>query len=188
MNTDVIMAATLSEDFRYLYDLSRCWTSEQDAPFVLWLMLNPSTADAHKDDATIRKCIGFTRLWGKERLVVVNLFACRTTFPGELLSARDPVGSKNDYHISLWSHLTSCRLIVCAWGSLEFLPKQNPLRSRIAKVLDLIGTSKPLICLGTSKSGDPRHPSRIGYANPTQPFTILQRDQRSSAAKKGGSL
>jgi hypothetical protein len=74
--------AVLSDCGLYRYVLTR-----QVGPqnrIITFIMLNPSTADAVKNDQTIRKCIGFARLWECGRLVVVNLFAFRTTDPAEM--------------------------------------------------------------------------------------------------------
>jgi hypothetical protein len=163
-----VAEAVLSECMTYRYDLYRRWRTGEG--YVLWVMLNPSTADGRKDDATIRKCRGFTTRLGYGAMHVVNLFAFRSTMPGELLSQSDPVGDHNDYHISLNSHRRpTCRLIIAAWGSLNFIPKASPLRGRVPRVLAMLAN---VHCLGTSKSGDPRHPSRIGYATPLVPFTL----------------
>src|ERR1019366_833740 len=63
---------------------------------VLFVMLNPSTADAIVDDPTIRRCMGFARTWGFGELEVCNLFAYRSPCPSALLRAADPVGPSND--------------------------------------------------------------------------------------------
>jgi hypothetical protein len=81
--------ATLSDCGRYRYRLWRRWA---DGPTVLFVMLNPSTADADVDDPTIRRCIGFARSWGAGALEVVNLYAWRATQPAELKAAVGPVG------------------------------------------------------------------------------------------------
>jgi hypothetical protein len=171
VRNNVVMEAVISECERYRYDLYRRWRTGEG--YILWVMLNPSTADGKRDDATIRKCRGFTTRLGYGAMHVVNLFAFRSTMPGTLLSKSDPVGDHNDYHISLNSHRRpTCRLIIAAWGSLDFIPKKNPLRDRVARVMELLGPG--VQCLGTSKSGDPRHPSRIGYDTPLVPFTLKE--------------
>jgi len=73
MTDSITRDAGLSADQRYRYWLSRRW-GHQDHGYLLWIMLNPSTADALKDDATIRKCMGFAKRMGYECIVVVNLY------------------------------------------------------------------------------------------------------------------
>ena len=77
----------------YRFSLTRQWG---DGPRVLFVMLNPSLANADGDDPTIRRCIGFTRQWGRAGLEVVNLFAVVSPEPSILRSCPDPVGPRND--------------------------------------------------------------------------------------------
>src|SRR5687768_14824465 len=77
--------ARFSDCGTYRYNLTRLWDARLIR--VCWVMLNPSTADQHEDDATIRRCIGFSRSWGAGALTVVNLFAFRATQPRDLWAA-----------------------------------------------------------------------------------------------------
>ncbi|TMF61888.1 MAG: DUF1643 domain-containing protein, partial [Chloroflexi bacterium] len=70
-----VRGATFSADRRYRYRLWRRWDGAR--PVVAFVMLNPSTADARRDDPTIRRCIGFAKSWGFGGVEVVNLFAYR---------------------------------------------------------------------------------------------------------------
>lgn len=160
--------AVISECQRYRYTLYRAWGSEQ--AYLLWVMLNPSTADATRDDATVRKRVGFTARRGFSSLYIVNLFAWRTRHPGELLSAGDPVGPLNNFYLGAHAGSPFCKGIVVAWGSLDFM-RRSRVYDRAAQVVDLLRIlPQPIACLGKSKSGDPRHPSRIGYDTPLLNF------------------
>jgi len=75
----------------YRYSLWREWNI--DAPKLVFIMLNPSKADAYIDDPTLRRCIGFAKSWGFGSLTVINLFAYRSTKPSELRQVNDPVGA-----------------------------------------------------------------------------------------------
>ena len=113
-------------------------------------MLNPSTADANRDDPTIRRCIDFAQRWGYGGLLVGNLFAYRSTDPKGLLAADDPVGPENDRHLA---HLAeSCNIVVAAWGAVS---RPDHLR-RATEVREIVGHK--LYCLGMTTSGQPRHP------------------------------
>lgn len=152
--------ARLSEDGRYRYTLTRSWGGgalrETDA--VVWVCLNPSTADHERDDPTIRRMIGFTRSWNYTALVVVNLFALRARDPRELARTQaaglDPIGPDND--TTLLSVCEGAPLVVAGWGAHEFA------RPRAAQVLRMIDTPElglqPVACLGRTKDGHPRHP------------------------------
>jgi len=143
--------ALFSVDGKYRWYLERRWAgADFRSPYVLWCMLNPSTADAFVDDATIRRCVGFTDDWGFGRLVVVNLYAYRATNPRDLegLNADELVGSENEQHIRYWATSPACRMLMCGWGGNRFkclpLPKVISDGSRYA--------------LRLTQSGEPSHP------------------------------
>src|SRR5690348_1743088 len=50
----------------------------------VWLMLNPSDADAFKPDPTVTECIKRSRAVGADLMEVVNLFALRSPYPKDL--------------------------------------------------------------------------------------------------------
>lgn len=117
-----------------------------------FVMLNPSTADAVQDDPTIRRCIRFARAWGYSDLLVTNLFALRATDPRQLRTHPAPVGPENDDWLSRAAK--SATVVVCAWGN------HGKLGGRAAEVSALFEQTctGPLLCLGATKLGEPRHP------------------------------
>jgi hypothetical protein len=144
----------------YRYTLTREW--ESDTPgCVLWVMLNPSTADESNDDATIRKVTKFSKAWGYGSLEVVNLFAARATDPDELKRIAHPVGMENDHHIG--QALLRASIIVAAWGaSYPAVLSMRPYRMRKL----LLQSGLPVHHLGLTKAGDPRHPLYVKDAEP----------------------
>lgn len=168
MHDRVQAHAHISECGTYRYYLSRKW--DASLPQMVWLMLNPSTADAAVDDPTIRKCMGFARRNGCGGISVYNLFALRATNPKELLTHPDPVGPHNNGWLvdmgMTWGMPWPQVGIVCAWGNLP----SKKLSERVNVVQEKIAAVVPRVCLGTTKDGQPRHPSRIAYATPLVPF------------------
>lgn len=135
----------------YRYQLTRHWEGSNNPLMLTVVMLNPSIADADLDDPTIRRCMGLAKAAGAEGLRVVNLFAFRSTDPGALATADDPVGPMNDEYI-LAAARDSVRM-VAAWSA-------HPFAVRRAKVVDemLKDAGISLECWGTTKDGHPRHP------------------------------
>lgn len=109
--TAIESSAIISPDGLYRYLLKRRWGSGRA---VLFVMLNPSTADAAKDDPTIRRCIKHAKALGGDALTVVNLYALRSTNPAELGKHAAPIGPYNDEHIEQQVRLAEH--VVCAWG------------------------------------------------------------------------
>jgi hypothetical protein len=141
--------ATISDDGLYRYDLTRTWLS---GPHALWIMLNPSTADADLDDPTIRRVMGFTRREGFGGCLVVNLYPLRVTKPAHLADHPDPVGPENSEHITRWLAAPNVGLVVAAWGAWSMGGRAAVVATHAARA------ERRLHCLGTTKNGSPRHP------------------------------
>lgn len=119
----------------------------------LFVMLNPSTADANIDDPTLRRCIGFAKSWGSASVVTANLYAYRATIPKELWRVSDPVGPRNNRWLR--ALLTEYEEVICAWGT-------NARADRVAEFIKLADQCLCRTrCLGVSKYGAPRHPLYI---------------------------
>jgi hypothetical protein len=159
-------AASISSCGVYRYHLSRTW----GGVVLPFLMLNPSTADALKDDATIRKCMGFAHTLGYGGIEVINLFAYRSRDPEALLTPNiDLIGPEYDFHLAF---VARNEMIVAAWGCDSTL-KAPALRGRPAEVLRQIRAINPGIqikCFGKTKSGAPRHPLMLSYSTPLVDF------------------
>lgn len=152
--------ATISECGKYRYRLGRRWGDGRPLVFV---MLNPSTADASDDDPTIRRCIGFARSHGYNAIDVVNLYAWRATDPRDLKAAGYPVGPDNDKHII--EAVMAGGQVCCAWGS------RAAGLSRPDEVLRMVRRlcSTPQ-ALAFDSRGIPRHPLMLASDCTLQPI------------------
>jgi hypothetical protein len=143
-----LKGALLSECCNHRYSLYRIWDIEK--PYILFIMLNPSTADHFNDDPTIRRCINFAKDWGYGGLFVGNLFSYRATNPNELKELTDDkiIGIDND--VQLAAMASKCEKVVFAWGDID-----KRFTYREAKVISMF---KGSFCIALSKSNHPRHP------------------------------
>lgn len=151
--------AIVSDCGRYRYMLTRKWN--KNLPVVVFIMLNPSTADASLDDPTIRRCIGFGRSHGFGGLQVLNLFALRATDPMQLRTAQDAIGTDNDAHLITALNMAAATStpVIAAWGV------HGVYNNRAAEVRNLsVECGVKLMCLGTTKGGHPRHPLYVSAA------------------------
>ena len=165
--------ALISDCGEYRYRLWRHW-GDGCMGVAVFLMLNPSTADGHIDDPTIRKCCGFARRWGLHGIRVVNLFAWRSTDPRGLLGRVNAAGPENDEHVRAVVcrdvyHDTPADRVVCAWGSPKNAELRQLVGARVNQVMRLVG-DRELWCLGRSKDGHPRHPLMLSYTTPLERF------------------
>lgn len=148
MNAQVKRSAEISECGRYRWALYRSWSGGTKG-IVCFIMLNPSKADGSIDDPTIRRCIAFAMAWGYSGMVIVNLFALRSTDPKELWKENNPMGgARNDSEIL--GAVEGSNLTVAAWGT------KMPYRRdwEVEKLLK----GQPIHCLKKSKNGSPVHP------------------------------
>lgn len=143
----------------YRYLLKCRWDTRREA--AVWIGLNPSTATAVKKDLTVTKITEFSRRAGYGGFELVNLFALRATNPYELIAHRDPIGPRCDEILAACARHPGP--VIAAWSdSVPYV-----LRSRAAAVLErLREAGAHVMCLGTTRNGSPRHPSRLGYDTP----------------------
>ena len=152
------MTALISDCGTYRYNLTRPIADRGWKVSVI--MVNPSTADAVDNDATIRKLIGFGNRLGWQSFTVVNLFAYRATDVNALKAASDPIGPINDGCIL--SAMLESDLTVVAWGASGKLPPRLRDRWRIIEAL-ANSLDRKLWCFGTCADGHPLHPVMIPY-------------------------
>lgn len=140
--------AVFDDSRMYRYALRR---GDMSNP-IMFLMLNPSTADEETDDPTIRRCMGFARAWGYSGLIVGNIFAYRSTDPKKLREVENPVGPENDEWIAKLLKEANGH-VLCAWGYHGFY------RGRGGSVRQLIIREgyQPMM-LHMTNSGEPGHP------------------------------
>lgn len=129
-----------------------------DAKRIVWVLLNPSTADAFKPDPTVSRCMEWSRLWGADACEVVNLFAFRSTFPQDLLPLA--IGARGDDALNDEEILSAClgaTKVVIAYGNHGTLDDRNE------SVLDMLTRhGVEMWHLARTKFGHPRHPLARG--------------------------
>lgn len=157
--------AAFSPDRTYRYGPFRRWG---DGPTLCWVMLNPSTADAFREDATSRRVRSFTRRLGRYGgLVIVNLYSLRSTDPRNLWTHPDPIGPLGDKFLM---EQAGCRTsVIAAWGTHGARNNRGQL---VADKLAACGVT--LHCLGVTGNGQPRHPLYTRADTPLQPYQARQ--------------
>jgi hypothetical protein len=137
--------ASLSECRKYRFALWRIW--DESKSYVMFIGLNPSTADETEDDPTLTRCVNYAKLWGYGGVCMANLFSFRATDPANMLAAIDPVGEENDRWLIELS--SKAGLVVAAWGNTgSYMERSQQVRQLLPN----------LHCLKMNKSGEPAHP------------------------------
>lgn len=153
---------------RYRYTLTRTWPDPLLQPghygreWRLFVLCNPSTATAERDDPTIRRCMGFAQRWGLRGFVLVNLWAWRATQPRELGRETDAVGPENDRYIREALAVTTGP-VLAAWGALNGVSRRLAPERRVLEVASFVPRSRAVHALRLTQGGAPEHPLYIPY-------------------------
>lgn len=131
--------------------LSRTWASD-DERYILFIGMNPSTAEATIDDPTIRRELEFARRFGFSRYIKCNVMDWRATSPKDLLKV-EPCSDMN--RPTILKLAAQASQIIACWGKL---PRQLQIYSDRV-LFDL--ASHDIFCLGRNEDGSPKHPLYI---------------------------
>lgn len=155
--------AIFSFDKKYRYTLGRKWSNNG---ICLFILLNPSTADAFKLDPTITRAYNLSKRLGYGELIILNIFAIRGSNPDIIKDVADPVGTLNNYYIK--KTVKKSDLIILGWGNHG---KINNRSSEIINIINKIG--KEYHVLDINKSGEPKHPLYTKSDIKLKKFNIL---------------
>ena len=146
----MLKEATISTCDLYRYNLTRKWNNEGNN-LVSFIGLNPSTADASQDDPTLTRCINFSKALGFDGLILVNLFAYRSTSPKLMMEYDEPIGEENNTYII--DAISKTNKTILCWGN------HGSYKSRDKELLELIKSYKEsYYCFGLTKKNQPKHP------------------------------
>jgi len=142
----MLREAKFSEDGRNRYWLSRIW--DVNKPCIAFIGLNPSTANAEKDDPTIRRVISFATKWGYGGVWMLNCFPFVTAYPKEIAIDYDQFEINERYIAEIGNN---CTEVIFAWGNF----KEPFQHARDAVLMRMFPNAK---ALQKNKNGSPKHP------------------------------
>lgn len=137
-----------SSCLKYRWSLSRKWDNTKCV--CVFIGLNPSTADETVNDPTVNRCMNYAMSWGYGSLIMLNLFAYRSTDPKKLYIIDNPIG-----HCNLSTIISFCKnadIVIAAWGKHgKHLHADTDTLSVLKNICDVY-------CLRINKDGTPIHP------------------------------
>ena len=139
-------------------------TWDKSLPRIMFVGLNPSTADDDKDDPTVRRWQGFARDWGFGGVTIGNAFAYRSTDWRKLKTVSNPVGDRNDFWLSLGLIETEHRIVAC-WG--RHIHEIDPARQ------SMLSKKTQYDCFGTNGDGTPKHPLYLSATTRLCPWNYV---------------
>jgi hypothetical protein len=153
MPTDTIGAAYFSKCKKYRWLLVRQWDLSKPTKAILWILMNPSTATADVNDPTIAKVCKFSRRWGYNRVLIVNMMGYRATNPKDLLDLKNACGYENQIWIA--NLAVKGTPVICAWGKTHkrLMRHENSLRKMLRKTVGV-----KYYAMRLNNDGGPYHP------------------------------
>lgn len=145
--------AIFSEDNKYRYVLWRIWSVQK--PLLMYIGLNPSTANANKNDKTISNLITITSKNGYGGFYMLNLFGLISTQPEALTVDLKAAIGKNDYYLREYGNRVN-KIVYC-WGNFK------EANERALQVVAILSQYTDRACLGKNKNGTPKHPCRLPH-------------------------
>lgn len=171
---DGLGSAIFSDCMRYRFRLERRFDNRfyevTDPRWCHWIMLNPSTADAFRNDPTITGCEKRAKAWGYDGVIVTNIFALRSTDPIGLYESMDPIGAGNTE--SIVEAVEMAAITICGWG------RHGALHGRGAGVAGRLA-AYALHALKVNKDGSPFHPLYVAHAVQPIPWALDVRDRKT---------
>lgn len=146
--------AVMSRCKRYRFELRRVWGPGNS--LVMFVGLNPSTADQTTDDPTVRRWRGFAKAWGHDGMIVVNAHPLRSTDP-RALKTHEYRGDEYAYNLKTIARLVAeCDRVVCCWGANLPREHERTLVKELRTAAHFHGLE--LQHLGLTREGQPKHP------------------------------
>lgn len=149
--------AEFSDDRKYRYALWRIWSEK---PLIMFVGLNPSTANETSDDPTIRRVKKFAYDWGYGGVFMCNLFGLVTPYPKDLIAHPNPIGDNNDWLEKISSR---CEKIIFAWGGFK------EAKTRSQQVIKMFPNA---FALHINADGSPKHPLYVRGDIKPVPYVI----------------
>lgn len=152
----MLMDALISSCGTWRWWLTRQW--DATLPRLVVCMLNPSDADASRNDPTILTLIKFAKRWGFGGLFVINQNAFRSPHPTVMLAQPVAVrlGPKNQstWVDALMYARSAGGWVLAAWGN------GGDNQGDFVHTAEMLGV--PLKCMGVTQNGSPKHPLARG--------------------------
>jgi len=148
------------------------WLEAEELLRVVFVLLNPSMANAFADDRTVSKCVRFAELWGFDVAEIVNLWSIRTPYPEDMKHAVERGdGPTNDEQILHAISRPNVKRVVAGWGRYGSI--DGGVRAEyVTGILQGVQAVKQfeIVALRKLPSGAPIHP--LSRGKEYIPFTI----------------
>ncbi|HNG68590.1 MAG TPA: DUF1643 domain-containing protein [Saprospiraceae bacterium] len=150
--------ANFSDCRKLRYSLWRIW--DQSKPLVMFIGLNPSTANETESDPTINSVVRIAKANGYGGAYMMNCFPFISTNPKGLEISFEST-RRNDSE--LYEIMSKCKDAVFAWGNFEVVRDHG-------RDIQLSRMFPNALCLARNKNGTPKHPLYCKSDTILQPY------------------